>query len=65
LTCAERIRRAGAIEVSLKSGTRGRYRMLIFELVGWNPITDAEILIDDLLPPKPQLAVMVTRSSPF
>ena len=57
---AERIRRAGAIEVSLKSGTRGRYRMLIFELVGWNPITDAEILIDDSLPPKPQLAVMVT-----
>jgi hypothetical protein len=31
---AERIRRAGAIKVSLKSGTRGRYRMLIFELVG-------------------------------
>jgi hypothetical protein len=60
---AERIRRAGAIDVTLKPGKRGKYEMTIFELVGWDPARDTEIGINDALPHKPWIAALFTRVS--
>jgi hypothetical protein len=60
---AERIRKAGAIDVDLKPGTRGRYELTILYLVGWDPASDQAIVPrgNEPLPPKPWLAVYVTR----
>jgi hypothetical protein len=57
----ERIRKAGAVDVTLKPGTRGRYELTIYELVGWDPIRDAEIRVNDPLPAKPWVAAFITR----
>jgi hypothetical protein len=60
LRMAERLRKAGAMHVDIKPGKRGKYRLNIGEVVGWNPLTDSEIVIDSPVPEKPWLAVMLT-----
>jgi hypothetical protein len=55
-----RIRAAGALQTYLKPGTRGRYKLLICTLTGWDPIRDAEIGVGDPIPPKPWLVVWMT-----
>jgi hypothetical protein len=60
LRMAERLRKAGAMHVQLFAGTRGRYKMLVLEITGWNPGTDREIGVNDLIPEKPWLACWLT-----
>ena len=57
---AERIRKAGVLRVGLTTGKRGKYRMLIHDLVGWDPAIDEEISINDHNPHKPWLAYITT-----
>ena len=56
---ASRIRKAGAIDVTLGPGTNGRYTMTIMELTGWNPATCKELGPDDPIPDKPWLALIM------
>lgn len=58
---ANRIKAAGAIHVDLKSGTRGRYRLMIEELRGWDPAEHRTICVFDPVPEKPWLVWYVTR----
>jgi hypothetical protein len=55
---AERVKTAGAEWVQLTPGKRGRYRLSIYAMVGWNPNTDSIIEVGDTIPPKPWLADM-------
>jgi hypothetical protein len=54
---AQRIRAAGVTDLHIETGSRGRYHLIIRDLIGWNPITDCQIEIGDELPNKPWLAV--------
>lgn len=57
---AERIRKAGAVHVTLKPGKSLKYEMTILEISGWDPARNAEVLQDDPLPEKPWLVVYAT-----
>jgi hypothetical protein len=56
---ARRIANAGAFNVTLKSGKRGRYSIIFSDLSGWDPGRDAEIGPSDAIPPKPWIAANV------
>jgi hypothetical protein len=56
LKMAARMRQAGAEDVLLEPGKRGRYTILIFHWTGWDPIRDRAIHIDSPIPEKPWLA---------
>jgi hypothetical protein len=56
----KRVENAGAIHVELHTGTRGRYELYFFEIVGWDPIVDKEIGVNNEIPEKPWLAVVLT-----
>jgi hypothetical protein len=53
---ADRIKAAGASFVHLESGKRGKYKLLVSDLIGWDPATDRRISIDDPVPDKPRLS---------
>jgi hypothetical protein len=53
---AAKIRAAAAVHVTLKPGKRGRYMLLAFSYVGWDPARDAVITLADPIPPKPWVA---------
>jgi hypothetical protein len=50
---AARLRRAGAINVVVETGKRGRYGLYFFDMTGWDAGRDAEIQATDPLPEKP------------
>lgn len=58
---ADRIQAAGAIAVELNPGKRGRYTMLVYDLVGWDRVRDDMITPTSAIPEKPWLACLVTR----
>jgi hypothetical protein len=53
---AAKIRAAGAVHVTLNPGKRGRYTLLVFSYIGWDPARDSVITPGDPLPPKPWVA---------
>jgi hypothetical protein len=53
---AERIRQAGAEYVSLQPGKRGKYTIMIQQMIGWDPIRDQEIRVESPIPAKPWVA---------
>jgi hypothetical protein len=55
----DRIKAAGASFVHLESGKRGKYKLIVSDLVGWNPYTDCIIAVGDQIPEKPWLANLV------
>lgn len=57
---AERIAAAGAVRVDIETGTRGRYRMSVFDLLGWDRDADEPIINFHPIPDRPWLACMVT-----
>jgi hypothetical protein len=56
---AERMRKAGADCVMLKPGKRGKYTIQIYQWIGWDPIHDRVIDVDDPIPEKPWLAYLI------
>jgi hypothetical protein len=52
---AARVRKAGALDVFLEPGKRGKYTLGIFHLNGWDRSRDVEIAPDDPIPDKPWL----------
>jgi hypothetical protein len=55
----DRIKAAGASFVQLETGKRGKYTLIVSDLVGWNPYTDCMIVVGDTIPEKPWLANLV------
>jgi hypothetical protein len=55
----DQIKAAGASVVHLESGKRGKYKLLVSDLVGWDPHFDRLIGIGDSVPEKPWLANLV------
>jgi len=55
----ERIKRIGVLATNLDPGKRGRYRLLIYDLTGWNQRKDREIVFDDKIPERPWIACNV------
>jgi hypothetical protein len=51
-----KVKAAGASHTILTPGKRGRYRLMAFSWVGWNPALDAPITIGDDIPEKPWVA---------
>jgi hypothetical protein len=51
-----RIRAAGAARTHLRTGTRGRYTLMVDVDSGWDPAQDARIAEGDPLPSKPWIA---------
>ena len=58
---AERMRRAGAEHVTLIPGKRGKYTIQIYQWIGWDPIRDQEIGVDDTIPAKPWIACHISH----
>jgi hypothetical protein len=56
---ADRIKAAGASFVHLTPGKRGKYKLLVSDLTGWDQHTDRLIGVGDPMPEKPWLAGMV------
>jgi len=56
----ERIKRAGALRTELTPGKRGRYTLIVHNIVGWDRARDAEVLVGDRVPERPQIACNVT-----
>jgi hypothetical protein len=55
----DRIKAAGASFVHLEPGKRGNYKMIVSDLIGWNPHTDRIIAVGDPIPKTPWLANLV------
>jgi hypothetical protein len=55
----DRIKAAGASFLHLEPGKRGKYKLILSDLVGWNPHTDCIIAVGDPIPEKPWLANLV------
>jgi hypothetical protein len=53
---AMRIRAAGATHIHLRTGTRGRYTLMVDVNTGWDPFQDARIKEGDPLPHRPWIA---------
>jgi hypothetical protein len=54
---AARIKAAGATHMHLTAGKRGKYLLVIRDLIGWSPSADCPIVLGDELPAKPWLAM--------
>jgi hypothetical protein len=52
----QKVKAAGASRTILETGRRGKYRLMAFSWIGWNPILDAPIRLGDDLPDKPWVA---------
>ena len=57
---AERIRRAGALDVELEPGKRGCYNLTFYHSAGWNPIKNDSIEQGDTIPKLPWIVYYVT-----
>ena len=57
---AERIERAGALATDLTPGKRGRYTLVVNDVVGWDRERDAAVLVGDPIPDRPWIACNVT-----
>jgi hypothetical protein len=57
---AARMLAAGAAEVKLEPGKRGRYSLFFYEWAGWDPIRDQAICVGDPIPEKPWSAWHLT-----
>jgi len=57
---AGRIKRAGALDIVLAPGKRGRYLLTIYDWTGWDPFQDKEISLGDVIPERPWIACHVT-----
>jgi hypothetical protein len=55
----DQIKAAGASFVRLTPGKRGKYKLLVSDLVGWDPATDRLIAVGEPVPEKPWLANMI------
>jgi hypothetical protein len=55
----DQIKAGGASFVRLTPGKRGKYKLLVSDLVGWNPNSDRLIAVGDQVPEKPWLANMI------
>jgi hypothetical protein len=55
----DQIKAAGASYVHLTPGKRGKYKLLVSDLVGWDQYTDRLIAVGDPIPEKPWLANMI------
>jgi hypothetical protein len=51
----ERVQRAGASYAKLTPGKRGRYSLCYFDWTGWDAARGDEIMLNDPIPPKPQI----------
>jgi hypothetical protein len=51
-----KVRAAGGVQTSLRTGTKGRYSLRAYSWIGWDPATDAPITDADDIPPRAQLA---------
>jgi hypothetical protein len=49
--------RGGAGKVKLQAGKRGTYTLMWMNMVGWNPVADGIIKVNDPLPARPWLAL--------
>jgi hypothetical protein len=58
---AARILEAGAVDIDLKPGKRGKYEIDIYDQVGWDVARDAEIKLGDRIPEKPWLVCNYSR----
>lgn len=58
---AQRIKRAGAVDVHLIPGKRGQYRLMFDDISGWDPHQDGPIGPSDPIPPKPWLVFHVSE----
>ena len=56
---ADRIKAAGASSVHLTPGKRGKYKLLVGDLIGWDQHADKMITVGDEVPSKPWLAWMI------
>jgi len=56
----ERIKQAGAYHTKVYSGKRGKFEIVIYDFVGFDPGRDAEIRAGDPIPPKPWIACNVS-----
>ena len=57
---AARMLAAGAAQVKLEPGKRGRYSLFFYEWAGWDPIRDQAICVGDPIPEKPWIAWHLT-----
>jgi hypothetical protein len=51
-----KLQAVGNVQTSLSPGNRGVYTLRVYMFIGWNPVTNSIITVDDDLPPKPWLA---------
>jgi hypothetical protein len=58
---AARVMQAGALDVELTPGKRGRYELMIWDFTGWDPRRDVKIQSGDEIPEKPWISCNLTH----